>query len=86
MRLTRLSAIVVAGLLSAPALHQAAAAPVMIAAPQISSAAVGHSVNKIYYYRGHYYPYHYRGGYYTYSYGGHYYQHRYYRHGHWHYY
>jgi hypothetical protein len=85
MRLSLLSAMI-AGLLSVPALHEATAAPVTTAAPLITAAIPGSSFERIYYYRGRYYPYYYRGGYYPYAYRGHYFHHRYYRYGHWHYY
>jgi hypothetical protein len=83
---SRLSVMVVAGLLIVPVAHEAAAAPVTAATPRITPAVVDGSITKIYYYHGRYYPYYYRGAYYPYRYGGHYYQHRYYRYGHWRYY
>jgi hypothetical protein len=53
MRLRLLSVMVVGGLLSVPVLHEAAAAPVTTAAPQINPAIAGGSIEKIYYHRGH---------------------------------
>jgi hypothetical protein len=86
MRLSLLSAMVVAGLLSLPARHEAAAAPVTTAAPRIIPTESGNSVEEIYYHRGRYYPYYYRGGYYPYAYRGQYSHYLYYRYGRWHYY
>jgi hypothetical protein len=86
MRLSLLPVGIVAGVLIAPMLQKAAAAPVIGAAVQITPTVAGDSIREIYYYHGRYYPYHYRGGYYSYRYGGHYYRHRYNSHGHWHYY
>jgi hypothetical protein len=73
-------------LLSIPTPQKAAAAPVTTTVPHLAPDVAGNSIDKIYYYRGRYYPYYYRGGYYPYRYGGRYYHHRYYRYGHWHYY
>ncbi len=86
MRQKLLPVLVAAGMLIAPEPHEAVAAPVTTAAARITPAAVGGSIEKIYYYHGHYYPYYYRGGYYPYRYGGQYYRHRYYRSSRWHYY
>jgi hypothetical protein len=86
MRLNLLSVMVVAGLLSVPVSHEAAAASAPVATPQMTPAVAGGPIEKIYYYQGRYYPYYYHGGYYPYRYQGAYYQHRYYRYGRWHYY
>jgi hypothetical protein len=72
-----LAVMVTAGLLSVPAPHEAAAAPVTIAAPQILATLASGSIERIYYYRGGYYPYSYRGMYF---------RHRYCRYGRYHYY
>jgi hypothetical protein len=77
MRLNLRSVLAIAGLMILPAAQEAAAAPVATAAPQISAALAGGSIEYIYYYHGRYYPYHWRGRYYA---------HRYYRYGGWHYY
>jgi hypothetical protein len=79
-------AMVVAGLLSVAAPHEAAAAPVTTIATRIPPALVDGSIQKVYYYRGRYYPYYYRGSYYPYRYQGQYFRYRYYRYGRWHYY
>ena len=71
-----LAVMVIAGLLSVPAPHEAAAAPVTTAAPQIPATLATGSIERIYYYRGGYYPYSYRGMYF---------RHRYYRYGRYHY-
>jgi hypothetical protein len=86
MRLNLLPILVAAGVLIAPEPYEAVAAPVTAAAARITPTVVGGSIEKIYYYHGHYYPYYYRGGYYPYRYGGQYYRHRYYRSNRWHYY
>ena len=86
MRASLLFVMFGAGLLSIPIPQKAAAAPVTAPAPHVAPTVAGSSIEKVYYYRGRYYPYYYRGGYYPYRYGGLYYHHRYYRYGHWHYY
>jgi hypothetical protein len=85
MRLNLLPVLLAAGVLIASEPYEAVAAPVTTAAGRISPTVAGDSIDKIYYYHGHYYPYYYRGGYYPYRYGGQYYRHRYYRSGRWHY-
>ncbi len=86
MRLSLLSVMITGSLLSFPVSHQATAAPVTSAVSRMTPAVTDGSVERVYYYQGHYYPYYYRGGYYPYRYHGAYYQHRYYRNGYWHYY
>lgn len=77
MRVTLLSAIAAACVLSSPVINRADAAPVAGAAIQQSSPATSGLLEHVYYYHGRYYPYRYHG---------HYYAHRRYRHGHWSYY
>jgi hypothetical protein len=67
-----LSMMIVAGLLSVPVAHEARASPVTLVVSRITVALSNNSIEKVYYYRGRYYPYRYRGAYY---------RHRYYRHG-----
>lgn len=76
-RLILPSILVVAGLLSAAAPREAAAAPVTTAVSPALPAFGSGLLSEVYYYHGRYYPYRYRG---------HYYHHRVYRHGHWRYY
>jgi hypothetical protein len=80
MRLSLLSAAVMAVLVPAVAPHEGAAAPMRIAAPPMSG------IEDVYYYQGHHYPYRYHGGYYSYHHNGSYYRNRSYSHGHYHYY
>jgi hypothetical protein len=74
----RITFIALATLLSTAVAHEAAAAPTT-RFDIIERAGSFHddSIDKIYHYRGRYYPYRYRGMYF---------RHRYYRHGRWHYY
>ncbi len=67
-----LSMMIVAGLLSFPVSHEAAASPATPIQSRITLAPSNSSIEKVYYYRHRYYPYQYRGAYY---------RHRYYRHG-----
>jgi hypothetical protein len=57
MRLNLLPILVAAGVLIAPEPYEAVAAPVTAAAARITPTVVGGSIEKIYYYHGHYYPY-----------------------------
>jgi hypothetical protein len=72
-----LTVAVAAGVLGLSVPHDAAAAPMAVAPPQLAPASDGGSIENVYYYRGGYYPY---------RYGGAYYRHRYYRYGRYHYY
>ncbi len=76
-RLILPSILVVAGLLSVVASQEAAAGPVITAAPLAVPAFTNGLLSEVYYYHGRYYPYHYKG---------HYYRHRNYRHGRYYYY
>jgi hypothetical protein len=67
-----LSMMIVAGLLSVPVSHEAAASPATPIRSPSSVTLSDNSIEKAYYYRHRYYPYQYRGAYY---------RHRYYRHG-----
>jgi hypothetical protein len=80
MRLSLLSAAVVAVLVPAVAPHEATASPMRMVASPMSG------IEQVYYYHGHHYPYHYHGGYYAYRYHGAYYRNRSYAHGHYRYY
>jgi hypothetical protein len=73
MRLSVLSVVIVAGLLSFSLPPEVVAAP---GVPHLPFASADGSIQNIYYYHGRYYPYHYHG---------HYYAHRYYRSGRWYY-
>jgi hypothetical protein len=64
-------------LLSAMIPHQALAAPAPQPLVKVVASPTDGAVEKVYYYRGRYYPYRYRGRYYA---------RRYYRGGHWRYY
>ncbi len=63
---------IVAGLLSVPVSHEAAASPATLIVSRVTVALSDSSIENVYYYRHRYYPYRYRGSYY---------RHRYYRHG-----
>jgi hypothetical protein len=86
MRLSIVSALVVAGMLGVCRSHEAAAAPATAVMLPMAAAPSGNAIEDVYYYRGRQYPYRYRGRYYSYRYNGRYYQHRYQRHGRWYYY
>jgi hypothetical protein len=64
-------------LLSAMTPQQALAAPALRPLGTVVASPTDSAVQKVYYYRGRYYPYRYRGRYYA---------HRYYKGGHWRYY